>query len=63
VSEESSDEMSESESESKTSVLHVDGWEDVTRDDKKPKAYTFNKNAGPQFNFLPEAEPVDYFIF
>jgi hypothetical protein len=30
--------------------------------DKKPKAYTFTKNAGPQFNLLPDAEPMDYFI-
>jgi hypothetical protein len=29
---------------------------------KKPKAYTFTKNAGPQFNLLPDAEPMDYFI-
>jgi hypothetical protein len=29
--------------------------------DKKPKAYTFNTNAGPQFNLLPVAEPMDYF--
>jgi hypothetical protein len=30
--------------------------------DKKPKAYTFTKNAGPQFNLLPDVEPMDYFI-
>jgi hypothetical protein len=30
--------------------------------DKKPKAYTFTKNVGPQFNLLPDAEPMDYFI-
>jgi hypothetical protein len=29
--------------------------------DKKPKAYTFTKNAGLQFN-LPDAEPMDYFV-
>jgi hypothetical protein len=28
---------------------------------KKPKAYTFTKNAGPQFNFLPDMGPMDYF--
>jgi hypothetical protein len=28
---------------------------------KKPKAYTFIKNAGPQLNFLPDAEPMDYY--
>jgi hypothetical protein len=33
----------------------------VTVGDKKPKAYTFTKNAGPQFNLLPSAEPMDYF--
>jgi hypothetical protein len=30
--------------------------------DKEPKAYTFTKTAGPQFNLLPDAEPMDYFI-
>jgi hypothetical protein len=29
--------------------------------DKKPNAYTFTKNAGPQFHHLPDAEPMDYF--
>jgi hypothetical protein len=29
--------------------------------DKRPKAYTFTKKAGPQFNLLPDAEPTDYF--
>jgi hypothetical protein len=29
--------------------------------DKKPKAHTFTKNVEPQFNFLPDAEPMDYF--
>jgi hypothetical protein len=38
-------------------VLRVDGWEDVTMSDQKPKAYTFTKNAWPQFNLLPDAEP------
>jgi hypothetical protein len=42
-------------------LLLVDGWEDMTVGDKKPKAFTFNKNAGPQFNLLPGAEPLDYF--
>jgi hypothetical protein len=28
---------------------------------KKPKAYTFAKNVGPQFKILPDAEPMDYF--
>jgi hypothetical protein len=30
--------------------------------DKKPKAYTFTKNAGPKFNLLSDAKPMDYFI-
>jgi hypothetical protein len=42
-------------------VLRVDGWEDVTMGDNKPNAYTFTKNAGPQFNPLPDAEPMDYY--
>jgi hypothetical protein len=29
--------------------------------DKKPKVYTFTKNARPQLNLLPDAEPMDYF--
>jgi hypothetical protein len=28
---------------------------------KKPKAYTFTKTAGSQFNLLPDTEPMDYF--
>jgi hypothetical protein len=44
-------------------LLSVDGWEDVTMGVKKPKTYTLIKNAGPQFNLLPDAEPMDYFIF
>jgi hypothetical protein len=62
VSEGSNNEMLESENESETSVMHVDGWEDMAMGDKKPKAYTFSKNAGPQFNLLPDAEPMDHFI-
>jgi hypothetical protein len=42
-------------------LLRVNGWEGVTLCDKKPKAYTFTKNAGQQFNLLPDAEPMDYF--
>jgi hypothetical protein len=57
ASEESSDEMSESESENETSV---NGWEGVTMGDKEPKAYTFARNSGAQFN-LPDSEPMDYF--
>jgi hypothetical protein len=29
--------------------------------DKKLDAYTFTKNAGPQFHLLPDAEPIGYF--
>jgi hypothetical protein len=49
------------ENEGETSAVHVDGWEEVTMGDKKLKAYKFTKNAGPQFNLLPDAEPMDYF--
>jgi hypothetical protein len=63
VIEESSDDMPESKSESETSVLGVDGWEDMAMSNKKPKSYTFTKNAGPQFNLLPDAEPSDYLFF
>jgi hypothetical protein len=30
-------------------------------EEKKLKAYTFTKNAGPQFHLLSVAEPMDYF--
>jgi hypothetical protein len=40
VSEESSNTSSESERESETSVVCIDGWEDMTMGDKQPKAYT-----------------------
>jgi hypothetical protein len=63
ASEESSNASSESECESKTGVVCIDRWEDVTMGDKKLKAYTFIKNAGPQFHLLPDTEPMDYFIF
>jgi hypothetical protein len=60
-SNESSNMSTESECESET-IVCTDGWEDVTLADKKLKAYTFSKNAGPQFHLLPDdAEPVDYF--
>jgi hypothetical protein len=36
-------------------LLCVDGCEDVTMGDKKPKAYIFIENAGAQFNLLPDA--------
>jgi hypothetical protein len=48
--------MSKSESESETSVVAC-WWVGG----KKTEAYTFTKNAGPQFNLLPYAEPMDYF--
>jgi hypothetical protein len=43
-------------------LLHVDGWEDMTMGGKRPKAYMFTNNAGPQFSLLPAAERWDYFI-
>jgi hypothetical protein len=55
----SGDEMSECESE--TCVVCIAGWEDVTMGNKKLDAYTFTKNARPQFHLLPDAEPMDYF--
>jgi hypothetical protein len=33
----------------------------MTLRDKKPKSYPFTKNAGPQFNLLPDADPMSYF--
>ncbi|XP_023724803.1 piggyBac transposable element-derived protein 4 isoform X1 [Cryptotermes secundus] len=61
ASEESSSEKSESGTESETSFVRVHVWQDVTVGDKKPREYTFTKNAGPQLNLLPDAEPTDYF--
>jgi hypothetical protein len=61
ASAESSCEISGSESESDTSAVRNDRWEDMSVGDKKPKAYKFTKNVGPQFNLLPHAEPMDYF--
>jgi hypothetical protein len=57
------EQSSERECESETSVVHFGGLEDVTMGDKKPKAYTFTKNAWPQFNLLPDAEPMVYLFF
>jgi hypothetical protein len=65
ASEETSNEKSKSESgsesESETCGVSIDLWKEVTIGDKKPKAYTFTKSAWPQFNLLPDAEPMDYF--
>jgi hypothetical protein len=61
ASEESSNTSSEIECESETSVVCINGWEDVMMGNKEPNAYTFTKNAGPQFHLLPYAEPMDYF--
>jgi hypothetical protein len=41
ANEESSNTSSESECESETNVVCIDGWEDVTMNDKKPNTYTF----------------------
>jgi hypothetical protein len=57
----SSDEVSETESEIDISDVCAAGWESVTVHDKKPKSYTFTKNAGPQFNLLPDVDPMGYF--
>jgi hypothetical protein len=62
ASEELSFEVSENESESETSAVRIDGWEGMTMINKKPKAYTFTKMAGPQFTLLPDTEPMDSFI-
>jgi hypothetical protein len=43
-------------------LLRIDGCEDMIMSNKKPKAYTSIKNAGPQFNLLPDVEPMDYFM-
>jgi hypothetical protein len=61
ASEKSSNTLPESECESETSVVCIDGWEDVMMGDKKLNAHTFSKNAGPQCHLLPDAEPMDYF--
>jgi hypothetical protein len=61
VSEESSNVSSESQCAGESSDVCIDRWEEVTMSDKTPKTYTFTKNAGPQFNLLPDAEPMDYF--
>jgi hypothetical protein len=61
ASEESRSTSPESECESETNVARIDGWEDVTMDDKILNACSFTKNAGPQFHLLPDAEPMDYF--
>jgi hypothetical protein len=61
ASEESSTTSSESKCESETSVVCIVGWENVIMCNKKPNAYTFTKNAGPQFHLLPDAEPMVYF--
>jgi hypothetical protein len=61
-SEDSRDEVSETESESGISDVRTNGaWKSVTLRDKKPKSYPFTKNAGPQFNLLPDADPMGYF--
>jgi hypothetical protein len=58
-----SQKVRESKNECETSGASIDGQKDVTVGDNKPKAYTFTKSAGSQFNLLPDAEPLDYFSF
>lgn len=41
ATEELTSEVSERESESETSAVHIDVWEHMTMGDKKPKAYTY----------------------
>jgi hypothetical protein len=48
-------------SESETSIVCINGLEDVIMGDKKLNEYTFPKNAWPQFHLLPDAEPMDCF--
>jgi hypothetical protein len=60
-SEDSSDEVSETESECDISDVRRDGWESVTVRDKKTKSYTFAKNAGPQFKLVPDHDSMGYF--
>jgi hypothetical protein len=48
---------SESGCESETSVICIDGWEDVTMGNKKLDAYTFTKNAGYNFTFYQMQSP------
>jgi hypothetical protein len=38
-------------------LLLVDGWEDVTMGSKKPKTYTFTKNAWPHLTFCQRQSP------
>jgi hypothetical protein len=59
ASEDLSNTSSESECESETIVVFIDGWEDIMMGDNKLNTYTFTKNAGPQFHLLPDAEPMD----
>jgi hypothetical protein len=42
-------------------LLCAEGSEDIIGN-KIAMAYTFSYNAGPQFNLLPDAEPMGYFI-
>jgi hypothetical protein len=39
----------------------VDRWKEMIVGYRKPKAYTCIKNAGPQFNLLPDVESMDCF--
>jgi hypothetical protein len=58
--EELSKTSSGSESESETSVVCIDGSEDMMMG-KKLNSCTFTKNVGTQFHLLPDAESMDYF--
>jgi hypothetical protein len=58
ASEESGNILSESECESETSVVCIDGWEDITMGNKKLNAYTFTKKKqGHNFTFYQMQSP------
>jgi hypothetical protein len=57
ASEELSSEMSESESESETSVLRVDGWEDMTWVTRNPRHTRLLKMQGHNLTFCQMQSP------
>jgi hypothetical protein len=61
ASEESSNTLPESECVRVIQVLHVlMGGKTLQWVTSNSNAYTFTKNAGPQFHLLPDAEPMNY---
>jgi hypothetical protein len=63
ASEESSSTSSESECESETSVVCIDGWEGVTMGDKKSNAYTFTKNEDYNFTYQMQSPWIIFVYF